>query len=270
MNHNGLVMLNLGCGTRGHKAWINIDYSLKAALKNLFFFRPFISHPNPPNYMNHDLRRGIPFPDSSVDVVYASHVLEHLEHKEAPAFVREIYRALKPNGLIRIVVPDLEKTVLAYINALNTLRSDTNKSKNNQNGYQWATIMLLDQLVRTRPGGEMIKWLHENRQSEFVRSMEGNLGKIAIAIDIFKRQVWIKKQIIQLLRPKCPAKSGELHKWMYDDMSLEQLLAQAGFKDIQSISHLESRIPKWTSFLLDSNPDLSPHQPGSIWFEAIK
>lgn len=270
MKNRHLIMLNLGCGNRTHEAWVNIDYSLKAILKSLFFIRPFLSTPNPANYINHDLRHGIPFSDSTVDVVYACHVLEHLEHKDALPFMKEIHRVLKPYGLVRIVVPDLEKTVLTYIDALDTLRSDTNKSKNNQDGYQWATIMLLDQLVRTQPGGEMAKWLQENRHSKFVRSMEGNLLEIANANYFKTKQGRIRKQIIQLLRPKCPAKSGELHKWMYDDVSLEQLLAQAGFKDAQRMSHSESRIPEWTSFLLDSNPDSSPHQPGSIWFEAIK
>jgi len=49
------------------------------------------------------------FPDNSITEIYASHVYEHLSYSGelAPA-LREAYRVLKPGGLIRIGVPDLE------------------------------------------------------------------------------------------------------------------------------------------------------------------
>jgi SAM-dependent methyltransferase len=264
------LMLNLGCGARTHEAWVNIDYSLKATLKGLFFVRPFISTPNPAGYINHDLRRGIPFPEGSADVVYASHVLEHLARKHALPFMREIHRVLKPDGIIRIVVPDLEKAVTAYLEALHVLRLDTAGSQDNEDRYEWATIMLLDQMVRTQPGGEMAKWLREHQQSKIVQTMKGILLDIAHSKDPYAAQRGLKARVVELLRLKDPAKTGELHSWMYDDISLGQLLAQAGFKDVQRMSHLRSRIPKWASYYLDNNVDSSPHQPDSIWMEAIK
>ena len=52
----------------------------------------------------------LPFPDESYDVVYASHVLEHI--KDDMKAIREISRVLKPNGVAILPVPVVcEKTI---------------------------------------------------------------------------------------------------------------------------------------------------------------
>ncbi|MEO1017550.1 MAG: methyltransferase domain-containing protein [Pseudomonadota bacterium] len=49
------------------------------------------------------------FDDSSVQTVYASHVLEHLGYqKELPRALGEILRVLQPEGRLMLGVPDLE------------------------------------------------------------------------------------------------------------------------------------------------------------------
>jgi predicted SAM-dependent methyltransferase len=49
------------------------------------------------------------FADASVETIYASHVLEHLQYKdELPAALKEWFRVLRPNGTVMISVPDLE------------------------------------------------------------------------------------------------------------------------------------------------------------------
>jgi len=57
------------------------------------------------------------FTDSSVDEVYASHVLEHLGFREElPQALQEIWRVLKPRGILRISVPDFETLCGLFIN----------------------------------------------------------------------------------------------------------------------------------------------------------
>lgn len=267
---NKPLMLNLGCGNRTHDAWVNIDHSLKASLKALWFVRPFLKIPNPAGYLHHNLRDGIPFPDGSADVVYSSHVLEHLERKDALPFMLEIYRVLKRNGILRLVVPDLERAVTAYLQALNTLRVDAGDSLDKVEHLEWATISLLDQMVRTSPGGEMAPWLREHRNTSTVSSMRGVLQEIAHSEDTFTVNTGIASRMNRLLRIRNFANSGELHRWMYDDVSLTRLFVEAGYRDVRRVSSLESRIPIWASYLLDSNPDASPHQPDSIWMEGSK
>ena len=53
-----------------------------------------------------DLRFGVlPYPDNSVDGVYASHFLEHLTFDENIHLFNEVYRVLKPEKIFEIVVP---------------------------------------------------------------------------------------------------------------------------------------------------------------------
>jgi predicted SAM-dependent methyltransferase len=55
---------------------------------------------------------------NSVDIVYASHFLEHLSRSAAVFLVKESFKALKPNGVIRIIVPDLYQNAKNYVVAL--------------------------------------------------------------------------------------------------------------------------------------------------------
>lgn len=61
-----------------------------------------------------DLTGPFPFADGSIDAVLASHVLEHLTRDEAQRCVAEIRRVLRPGGVVRIAVPDLDTVVEEY------------------------------------------------------------------------------------------------------------------------------------------------------------
>lgn len=264
------LMLNLGCGSRIHELWVNIDYSPEYALAKQWWLRPFLNSTIPAGIMVHNLRGGIPFCDETVDVVYASHVLEHFDRNDALSFMREVRRVLRPGGICRIVVPDLEWAAKAYINALTALREQGVDKNIGREQLEWATIMLLDQMVRTVPGGEMQKWLRQHRHSAFVRSMGGIILEIADSDQPTDKAKTIKSMIKARLFPNDPALKGELHRWMYDNESLNQLFLEAGFENVLSMSHLESRIPEWKSYCLDNNLDSTPHQPHSIWMEGVK
>ena len=57
------------------------------------------------------------FADNSIDEVYASHVLEHLGFREElPKALREIWRVLKPGGVLKISVPDFERLCTMFVN----------------------------------------------------------------------------------------------------------------------------------------------------------
>ena len=57
----------------------------------------------------------IPLPDGSLEVVYSSHVLEHLDSSETERFLAEIHRVLRPGGIIRLALPDLRRRAEKYI-----------------------------------------------------------------------------------------------------------------------------------------------------------
>lgn len=55
------------------------------------------------------------YPDGSVDVIRASHVLEHFPHAKVFDVVKDWVRALKPGGKLQIAVPDLEVIAKKYL-----------------------------------------------------------------------------------------------------------------------------------------------------------
>ena len=57
----------------------------------------------------------IELPDESCDVVFCSHVFEHIPHVKLPLVIAEINRVLKPGGVFRILTPDLARVARAYV-----------------------------------------------------------------------------------------------------------------------------------------------------------
>ena len=70
---------------------------------------------NPGKHVDHvgDLRDLSRFPDASFDMVYASHVFEHLGHRrDLPRALQEVARIVRPGGRFFVSVPNL-KTLCA-------------------------------------------------------------------------------------------------------------------------------------------------------------
>ncbi|HNR06408.1 MAG TPA: methyltransferase domain-containing protein [Saprospiraceae bacterium] len=116
-----LIKINLGCGHVRPAGWINTDSSWNANLQRSPFLRkivvPLFKHVV---YKNHNLtymnlNRTWKWGNDSVDIVYASHLYEHLTLDSARLMLRESFRCLKPGGVIRLVVPDLFKLCKKYI-----------------------------------------------------------------------------------------------------------------------------------------------------------
>ncbi len=114
--------VNLGSGTTIAPGWINIDISWNIWLCKLPFLKWILYKIGllteaaykakwPSSVIRHDVRKGLPFKDNSVDYIYTSHLLEHLKKREVVKVIRECHRILKPHGWIRIVVPDFKLLV---------------------------------------------------------------------------------------------------------------------------------------------------------------
>lgn len=99
-----MKLLNLGCGyNRLPDPFVNID-SLKSQFKKGSPERQQLD--DTPNYVEADLRKGIPFPDNSINGILASHFMEHLDCQEAAKMMKECYRVLMPHGIMVASVPD--------------------------------------------------------------------------------------------------------------------------------------------------------------------
>jgi predicted SAM-dependent methyltransferase len=62
-----------------------------------------------------DIRKRLPFPDESVDLILSEHLLEHVGVEHATFFLQESHRILKPGGRIRHSTPDLEFYARLYL-----------------------------------------------------------------------------------------------------------------------------------------------------------
>lgn len=118
------VKVNLGCGLSVAPGWLNVDGSLNAwvgtkpawlhplayrvAGAKHYYPKAFYCSTLSDNFfIHHDVVYGLPFADGSVDFIYSSHFLEHLDRESGRRLLQECLRVLKPLGVVRIGVPDL-------------------------------------------------------------------------------------------------------------------------------------------------------------------
>ncbi len=120
--------LNLGCGAQVVQGWINVDYAPGAKFAKIPFFRVInrrikILNLNWDNSIYlHNLMKNFPWKENSIDIIYSSHTLEHFTKEDGLKFLKECYRVLKKDGVIRILVPDLECIINEYNKGI--IRSD--------------------------------------------------------------------------------------------------------------------------------------------------
>lgn len=92
------ILLELGAGKKkGENGWVTSDITVGPDL--------FV-----------DLLEPFPFPDSTVEMVYSSHVLEHFSTRQLETILQECRRVLRPGGIISVCVPDAEIYIRAYGN----------------------------------------------------------------------------------------------------------------------------------------------------------
>jgi len=94
-----LRRLNWGCGTEPPDGWINCDIKEGAGID-----------------ISCDIREGLPLETASLDYAVSIHALPELPHPDVEPALVELRRVLKPGGVLRLGLPDLEKAMHAYRN----------------------------------------------------------------------------------------------------------------------------------------------------------
>jgi SAM-dependent methyltransferase len=245
----------------------------------------------------HDITKGLPFADNHFDGVYHSHVLEHLEPSDGEKLLDECYRVLRPGGVLRIVVPNLEQIATLYLNYHREAWAGDEGAAIN---YNWMKLELLDQLVRSDSGGAMGRYMagDEIKNSGFVRSRVGDefsrcqdmgqggfidkareltirektSARLTTAKQGFTRWVirkFMGKDALRSFDEGLFRNQGEIHRWMYDRYSLKELCIARGFTDFKVQSATDSSIADYESFELDSE-DGNIRKPDSLFVECKK
>jgi cephalosporin hydroxylase/SAM-dependent methyltransferase len=248
-------LLNVGCGKRFHPDWLNLDLV-----------------PADPSVIRHDLAEPLPLDDGTCSAVYHSHVLEHLPRATARMFLQECFRVLAPGGILRIAVPDLETIARLYLDNLAAAAKGNTGAKQR---LEWMTVELVDQLARHRPGGEMLAYWQRNPMpaEDFVISRMGDEVKRFLQ---HHRAQPAKAAATQAPPPADPDAvgkfrlGGEIHQWMYDRVSLSELLLACGFTDPKVRSAADSAISGFAAYRLDTDDAGKPRKPDSLYLEARK
>jgi len=96
MPQEKLLKLHLGCGTKYIPGFVHIDV-IEAA------------------HIHHQSSVcELPYPDKSVYLIYASHLLEHFGRWELHDVLQEWFRVLMPGGILRLAVPDFAACARIY------------------------------------------------------------------------------------------------------------------------------------------------------------
>lgn len=142
------LKLNIGCGKVKYPGWVNIDMEPGADLVI-------------------DIRKGLPFDDGSVDLIYCEHVIEHFTYEDGEKVLKEFKRCLNEKGVVRIAVPDLDYVIAKY-----------NGDWKNQDWLSWPEYAFI------KSKGRMINvgfrwWGHQYLYNE--EDLEGQLRKAGFA-----------------------------------------------------------------------------------------
>ena len=268
---NKLPYLNIGCGNHFDSSWTNIDFKKTRD-----------------GVIAYNLLKGIPFPDNSFELVYHSHVLEHFSKKDGINLMKECYRVLKPNGIIRVAIPDLEQITRNYLRLLEAGMASPNNAEIEAD-YNWILIEMYDQTIRNKSGGMMAEYLFQptltnedfvfKRIGEEGRNLRNRFLNPQKFVDSPKGK--IKKTIKNIFKSLFRFTSnkysdlgkfrlqGEIHQWMYDRYSLSKLLEKVGFQSIIQRTAFESYMVNWDKYLLDGQDNIV-RKPDSLFLEAKK
>jgi len=181
------MKINLGCGATPTEGWLNFDNSptlhlvrhpIICSIAKLFSLldqgqQSYLEFAKSHSIYYADAIRKIPVPDDSVDVLYTSHMLEHLDRNEAALFFNQAKRVLKRGGILRIAIPDLRMIIDSY-----NVDGDADKFVN-------ATLLsipkpqgLFQRIKATVIGGRHHHWMYDvNSLTKLIR--ENGFDKIS-------------------------------------------------------------------------------------------
>ncbi len=276
--------MNLACGN---------SYVVSPDWTNLDFFRDSKA------VKSANLLRRLPLPDSSCQLIYSSHFFEHIPRAQIGKFLDECLRVLCPGGTLRLVLPDLESIVMAYLE---------NRRMGLHDRANFAVLELIDQCVRTRRGGEMGDLFQtlenqEGPESEglkaFIFERVGEAFELSVneepvqKLGILTRSVNTASHLAQnariafqklLLRfwlAPLPsafkaqnlsfADVGEKHHWVWDFHQLSEALQRAGYSRIVKQDCNISLVGDFPFYPLDIDKAGKARKGrGSMYVEATK
>ena len=142
-----------GCGWCAPVGWSNFDASPTLRFERLPILGRLYTKNQarfPENVKYGDIVAGLPVPDNSCQVVYCSHILEHLALDDFRLALKNTYKILAYGGVFRFAMPDLEFIINNYMSdpthnaAINLMRSTFLGKEKRSRGLQGLIYLWLN------------------------------------------------------------------------------------------------------------------------------
>jgi SAM-dependent methyltransferase len=176
----GKKLIHVGCGLTVGRSWENFDSSPSLRVRRFFVLGRLtrsLTPEFPAEVRYGNIAATLLCAPETADAVFASHVLEHLSRTDARRALSHIYAMLKPAGVFRLIVPDLESRVRQYLSNLD--RGDMDSAdwflENTQLG-RTSRGRGLRARARETFGAEAHLWMYDARSMERVLGLAGFVG----------------------------------------------------------------------------------------------
>lgn len=132
--------------------------------------------------------------------MYCSHFLEHLDIESSDKFLTECLRCLKPNGILRIVVPDFERMAADYLEILGKLEVGKDRSIE----HAWMHLEIFDQFSRNRPEGQINPFLRNShiQRNGFIKERIGEaIENFQVTSSESQNKKTTLKSVLRMFKP---------------------------------------------------------------------
>ncbi len=244
--------INVGAGSFQHPYWTNVDYATDwySGVQN--------------NIVHYDImtKEPMPFENAFAYIVYTSHTIEHVKSDAVQSLFKDVYRILKPGGIVRITTgPDAETDYRALL-------------ANDADWFYWdeayATVGSYEKHFRAPATSVPLaeRWLHHVASQLAMNSLSPSPRKydaekimavissktMTEALDYFTEQC--------TFQPDWPG--NHVSWWTHEKVM--QYLRNAGFGNVYRSGHAQSASPLMRrSGLFDTT-----HPQMSLYVEAVK
>lgn len=235
---------NIGAGLFRHPAWTNVDHPSAWYSENEID-------------ISWDLTQNVPVPieNERANLVYTSHVIEHITNANAQNLFAEAHRILKPGGGFRITTPNIDLDLMAY-------------QKGDTDFFYWCYIEPAWQIAAKKQFqgasiaqmflhhfASQLSCFYQNPRARTINDSE--VGRIfssrapAEAFDYF-----IEMCSLEVHREN---PNHHINWWNYNKLSA--MLKSAGFTDVYLSAYGQSRyaVLRDTSFFDTTHPRLPLH-----------
>jgi predicted SAM-dependent methyltransferase len=247
---------NIGAGNFFQPYWTNIDFSSE-----------WYSKSQKNDYINYNLfsLKPLPIDDETAEILYASHVIEHISDGAVQNLFNEAYRILKPKEIFRIITPDivllyraLKGNDLDFFNIINQFK--------NPNEYHRLKIK-----IPLNKASIEQKFLYEvASQLSFITENFSSIKKVSDDELNDKFQEMSMEDALDFIISKTDLKvqneNPGFHINWFTEEKIRKMLKIAGFTNLFRSGWGQSTNP------ILRNTDLfdTTHPEMSLYFEAIK